>query len=88
MSGEKSGVCTRICEVQPLAEYHRCRAHVLNLAMSSCWKSVNMVRILFDDVNQLTWFLDGSPKRCSILKRYLPGSKQVYYLVGNTDQEC
>lgn len=87
MSGVKSGVCTRICEVQPLAEYHHCRAHALNLVISSSCKSVDMIRNLFDDVNQLTWFLGGSPKRCAILKRYFPDAKQLDYLVGDTDQD-
>ena len=87
MSGIQFGVFTRICEVQQLAEYHHCRAHALNSVKSYPCKSVDMVRNFFDDVNQLTWFLDGSPKRCAILKRYLPDSKQVDYLVGDTDQD-
>ena len=33
------------------------------------------------------WFLGGSPKRTAILERHLPDAKQVYYLVGDTDEE-
>ncbi|VDI24426.1 Hypothetical predicted protein [Mytilus galloprovincialis] len=87
MSGLKSGVSARIKELQPRAEYHHCRAHALNLVISSSCRSVDMIRTVFDDVNQLTWFLGGSPKRTAILKRHLPDAKQVDYLVGDTDDE-
>ncbi|XP_061170352.1 52 kDa repressor of the inhibitor of the protein kinase-like [Saccostrea echinata] len=87
LSGSKSGVCSRLREVQPLAEYHHCRAHALNLVISSSCKNIPMVRNLFVDVNQLTWFLGASPKRVSIMKRHLPNAKQVDYLIGNIENE-
>lgn len=77
----------RIKELQPRAEYHHCRAHALNLVISSSCRSVDIIRTVFDDINQLTWFLGGSPKRTAILKRHLPDAKQVDYLVGDTDDE-
>jgi hypothetical protein len=87
MSVLKSGVSARIKELQPRAEYHHCRAHALNLVISSSCRSVDIIRTVFDDINQLTWFLGGSPKRTAILKRHLPDAKQVDYLVGDTDDE-
>lgn len=42
---------------------------------------------LFDDVNQLTWFLGASPKRVSIIKRHIPNAKQADYLIGNIENE-
>jgi hypothetical protein len=45
------------------------------------------MRTEFDDINQLTWFLGGSPKRTAIPKRHLPDAKQVDYLVGKTDDK-
>jgi hypothetical protein len=73
--------------LQPRAEYHHCRAHALNLAISSSCRSVDIIRTVFDDINQLTWFIGGSPKRTAILKRHLSDAKQVDYLVGDTDDK-
>ena len=44
----------RIKELQPPAEYHHCRAHALNLVISSSCRSVDIIRTEFDDINQLT----------------------------------
>jgi hypothetical protein len=87
MSGLKSGVSARIKEWYTRAEYHHCRAHALNLVISSSCRSVDIIRTVFDDINQPTWFLGGSPKRTAILKRHLPDAKQVDYLVGDTNDE-
>lgn len=83
MSGSRSVVSSRIREVQPLAG----RAHVLNLVISSSCKNIPTIRNLFDDVNQLTWFLGASPKRVSIMKRHLPDAKQADFLIGNIENE-
>ena len=87
MSGLKSGVSARIKEWYTRAEYHHCRAHALNFVISSSCRSVDIIRTVFDDINQPTWFLGGSPKRTAILKRHLPDAKQVDYLVGDTNDE-
>lgn len=63
------------------------RAHVLNLVISSSCKNIPTIRNLFDDVNQLTWFLGASPKRVSIMKRHLPDAKQADFLIGNIENE-
>lgn len=63
------------------------RAHVLNLVISSSFKNIPTIRNLFDDVNQLTWFLGASPKRVSIMKRHLPDAKQADFLIGNIENE-
>lgn len=70
-----------------LTEYHHCRAHILNLVISSSCKNIPTIRNLFDDVNQLTWFLGASPKRVSIMKRHLPDAKQADFLIGNIENE-
>jgi hypothetical protein len=73
MSGKVSGVCTRIQQIQPRALYHHCRGHVLNLVLSSFCRIVLDIRNLFCSVQKISWFLGGSAKRKSILKRYILG---------------
>lgn len=63
------------------------RAHVLNLVLSSSCKNIPTIRNLFEDVNQLTWFLGASSKRVSIMKRHLPDAKQADFLIGNIENE-
>lgn len=48
-----------------------CRAHNLNLVISSSCKQIPEIRSLFDSLSALTWFLGASPKRRVILKRHL-----------------
>ena len=62
MSGHVNGVCTRIQCIQPRALYHHCRAHSLNLVLSSSCKEVPNIRNLFDSVGKITWFLGASGK--------------------------
>lgn len=81
ISGSRSVVSSRIREVQ------LSRAHVLNLVVSSSLKNIPTIRNLFDDVNQLTWFLGASPKRVLIMKRHLPDAKQADFLIGNIENE-
>ena len=73
MSGKVSGVCTRIQQIQPRALYHHCRSHVLNLVLSSSCQEVPDIRNLFCFIKKISWFLGGSAKRKSILKRYVVG---------------
>ena len=63
MSGHVNGVCTWIQCIQPRALYHHCRAHSLNLVLSSSCKEVPNIRNLFDSVGKITWFLGASVKK-------------------------
>lgn len=58
-----NGVQGKVRAQYPKAIYIHCRAHVLNLAISSGCTSVPSIRDLFDDVGKLTWFMFGSAKR-------------------------
>lgn len=83
MSGSRSVVSSRIREVQPLAESSTCTQFSYIFFM----QKYPTIRNLFDDVNQLTWFLRASPKRVSIMKRHLPDAKQADFLIGNIENE-
>ena len=71
MAGKVTGVATQILRQQPKAMYCHCRAHNLNLVVSSTCKQVPEIRNLFDTLRNLTWFIGGSAKRKEILKKYL-----------------
>lgn len=76
MSSGRNGVQAKIAEKYPHAVYVYCRSHVLNLAISSSCTSVPSIRNLFDDVQQVTWFLSGSAKR-----------KEIFLEVASSDQD-
>lgn len=56
------------------------RAHILNLVISSSCKNIHTIRNLFDDVNQLTWFLGASPKRVTERNKNIEQSFSVNIL--------
>ncbi|KAJ8301791.1 hypothetical protein KUTeg_020778, partial [Tegillarca granosa] len=85
MSGNTSGVKTRIQDVQPRAFYQHCRAHVLNLVLSATCKAVPTIRNLFDSVNDITWFMGASPKRKSIAERYISDDDTAILVVNDDD---
>ena len=62
MAGKVSGVATQILRQQPKAMYYHCKAHNLNLVISSTCKQVPEIGNLFDTLRTLTWFLGGSAK--------------------------
>ena len=62
MAGKASGVATQILRQQPKAMYYHCKAHNLNLVVSSTCKQVPEIGNLFDTLRTLTWFLGGSAK--------------------------
>lgn len=86
MSGKVSGVCTRIQSIQPRALYHHCRAHTLNLVLSSSCHKVPDIRNLFCSIGKMTWFLGASAKRKNILRRYLL-SDDISDLVATEESE-
>lgn len=62
MSGEKSGVQTRIRDIQPKALHTHCAGHSLNLVIvSSC--SVLSIRNAIDHIKNLTLWVEASAKR-------------------------
>ena len=71
MAGRVTGVSKHILDKQLRASYHHCRAHNLNLVISSSCKQVPDIRNLFDSIGTLTWFLGASPKRKGVLQRYI-----------------
>ena len=70
MAGRVCGVSTKICQLQPKALYHHCRAHNLNLVISTSCKQVSDIRNLFDSIGSLTWFRGASAKRKAIIQRF------------------
>ncbi len=87
MAGKVSGVSARILEEQPRAMYVHCRAHNLNLVVSSSCKQVPEIRNLFDSLGALTWFLGASAKRKAILKRHLKSDDISSLIVETEDAE-
>ena len=67
MSSNRNGVQARVREQHPNATYVHCRSHVLNLAVSSGCNNVPSIKNLFDSLEKLTWFLNGSAKRTEIM---------------------
>ena len=57
MSSSKNGVQAKVAAQYPNATYVHCYSHILNLAISSYYKSVPSIRNLFDNVGNLIWFL-------------------------------
>ena len=62
MAGEVSSVATQILRQQPKAMYYHCKAHNLNLVVSSTCKQVSEIDNLFDTLRTLPWFFGGSAK--------------------------
>ena len=86
ISGKVTSVATQILGQHPKAMYCHCRAHNLNLVVSSTCKQVPEIRNLFDTLRTLTWFLGGSAKRKEILKKYLMSDDISKLIIGeNTD---
>lgn len=82
MSRSKSGVCTRIQEIQLLAEYHHYRAYALNVVISSSCKNISMIRnLFFMFINSLGFWKPALRGYQSL------NAKQVDYLVGNNEDD-
>lgn len=62
MAGKVSGVLAQILQQQPKAFYCHCRAHNLNLVISSTCGRVPEIRNLFGFLATLTSFLGASHK--------------------------
>ena len=69
MSGHVSGVTTRIMESLPKAKYFtHCRNHCLNLVIVNSCSEVPEVRNFMDAFRELSFFINNSSKRKSLLK--------------------
>ncbi|XP_056017385.1 52 kDa repressor of the inhibitor of the protein kinase-like [Ostrea edulis] len=72
MSGEVSGVKTRIIEQLPNAKYFvHCRSHCLNLVIVNSCQNIPVVRNFMAILGKITWFINGSSKRKNIMKSTL-----------------
>jgi hypothetical protein len=60
MSGIYLGVQDRIAKREPNAEYVRCAAHNLNLALSDCVQNISEILNIYDAVDQLYYFFGHS----------------------------
>ena len=67
MKGEKSGLKTRVLQLNDKALYVHCFGHSLNLAVQDCIKSIPEVQDLLDKTYELTKLIKYSPKREQIL---------------------
>ena len=60
MSGSRSGVATRITNLESRAPYTHCYGHALNLAIQD---TVKGVKVMEDTVYEITKLIKKSPKR-------------------------
>lgn len=70
MSGKFKGCQKRISNKQPLAVYHHCSSHRLNLALNAT-SQVTEFRVMLENVKRLGIFFGYSPKRCNVLRMVL-----------------
>lgn len=71
MSGQYSGLQSRIKEINPYAEYVPCAGHSLNLVGTSSAESCTNAVIFFDMVQKLYNFFSCSTSRWNILKQFI-----------------
>ncbi|XP_047130019.2 52 kDa repressor of the inhibitor of the protein kinase-like [Hydra vulgaris] len=77
MSGEYKGVSSVIKNVNPKALFVHCASHKLSLVVGkSC--QIQQVKNLLEQVKDITYFFNFSPKRSNCLKKYLlPGQAKL-----------
>ena len=63
MSGEISGLQTRIQKLEPRALYVHCSAHSLNLFLQDSLENIGEVKIVIGILKDLINFIQDSPKR-------------------------
>ena len=77
MSGTKSGVAKRICDLEPRAVFMHCFGHSLSLAASDAIKQSKLMSDALRTTHEITKLIKYSPPRDGIfqhLKESLPGS--------------
>jgi hypothetical protein len=70
MAGAKSGVATRLTDLEPRALYTHCYGHALNLATQDALKGIKIMENALDTVHEITKLIKKSPKRDSIFKKF------------------
>lgn len=82
MSGQYSGLQTRIREINSKAIFVHCYAHVLNLILVSCCTKNTFAKYFFGTVESLYVFIEGSSKRHAIFIKSQQdcGLKRTYTL--------
>lgn len=63
MSGARSGVATRLTDLESRALYTHCYGHALNLAIQDVVKGVKVMEDTLDTVYEITKLIRKSPKR-------------------------
>lgn len=63
MCGARSGVATRIKQLEPRAHFTHCHAHALNLAVGDTIKRIKLLRHTMDTAFEISKLLRFSPKR-------------------------
>lgn len=71
MCGEYSGCQAHIKRIQPLAEYHHCSSHKLNLALNIT-SNIQEFRLLVENIKALGIFFKYSPQRVHAFDSVLP----------------
>lgn len=67
MSGQTSGVQTRVRAVYPNAHFVHCYAHQLNLIIERCATQNKQLKIFFSNVEAFSSFFSLSTKRTALL---------------------
>ena len=70
MSGSRSGVATRITNLESRAPYTHCYGHALNLAIQDTVKGVKVMEDTLDTVYEITKLIKKSPKRDVIFQKF------------------
>ena len=68
MSGNVTGLKTRILEIEPRALYVHCSAHTLNLVVQDALEGLNSTRNFIGIVKEMINFIRHSPKRLAQFK--------------------
>jgi len=68
MSGEFTGLCTRVLGVNAMALYIHCYAHKFNLALQDASLELTYLRDIIAFTNSLVTFMNGSGPRHSLFK--------------------
>ena len=70
LNRSKSGVLTRIFDLEPCALYTHCYGHALNLVTRDALKGIKVMEEVLDTVYEITKPIKKSPKYDSIFKEY------------------
>ena len=62
MLGSKSGVSTRLLDLETRALYTHCYGHALNLATQDALKGIKVMQDTLDTVYEITKLIKKSPK--------------------------